>query len=140
MTHKHQTPDLTIARLKIVKDKFHQRTPSNRSVASAPSPAARATAHGPIRATISDSVDQHFAGIIINHERNDGFAACRDGTQAMGDSIAEASLVRRGLQCADGRFDLGQLAGGCVGPGIVEDPVGDSIKVTGDERMDPDAG
>ena len=125
--------------LKIVKDKSHQRTLSNKQVASAPLPAARAAAHDPIRAAIGDCINKHFGGVIVNNEGNDGFAPCRDGTQTRGDFISKTSLVGRGLQRGDGSLDFGQLSRRRDGPSIVEDPTGDNIKITRDEGMVPDA-
>ena len=79
--------------LKIVKDKSHQRTLSNKQVASAPLPAARAAALGAICAAIGDSAHKHFGSVIVNDEGNDGYAPCRDGTQTGRDFIGETALL-----------------------------------------------
>ncbi len=47
--------------------------------------------------------------------------------------------MRRGLQRGVGRFDLGQLSRGGIGPGIVEDPMGDGIKITRDMMVEANA-
>ena len=69
---------------------------------TAASPAARAAAHGPVCAAIGDGVDQYFGCIIVNNEGNDGFPACRDGTQTKGDFIADAERGRPLLPLAAG--------------------------------------
>jgi hypothetical protein len=75
--------------LKILNYKAHQRTLSNKQVASATLPAPRAAAHVPIWAANGYCVNKHFGGAIVNNEGNDGFSASGDGAYARGDFIAD---------------------------------------------------
>ena len=76
---------------------------------------------------------------VVNGKRNDGLAAGRDRSQSGRDFVADRALVRRLDQAHEGLLDLCELAFGRFRIRVLDDPSGNRVKISCDQRVESDA-